>query len=120
MGKRKFTKREWGTCVYASSLHCLRKQEIGCYIQYTLNDYEQEGLEQGVPKLDERIDTFKRLVDKLGKGRVIWRFDPLMLTDDITIDTLLAKIENIGNQLLGYTLAQSAAQTDFPNGMCML
>ena len=86
-----------------SHLDYLRERNIGCYIQYTLNDYEQEGLEQGVPKLDERIDTFKRLVDKLGKGRVIWRFDPLMLTDDITIDTLLAKIENIGDQLQGYT-----------------
>lgn len=108
MGKRKLIKREWGTCVYASSLHCLRKQEIGCYIQYTLNDYEQESLEQGVPKLSERIDTFKRLVEKLGKGHVIWRFDPLMLTSHpspLTIDKLLAKIENIGDQLLGYTLA---------------
>lgn len=39
----------------------------------------------------------------MGKGRVIWRFDPLILTDDISIDTLLAKIEHIGNQLQGYT-----------------
>ena len=56
-----------------------------------------------MPKLSERIDTFKQLVDKLGKGRVIWRFDPLILTDDISIDALLSKIELIGDQLLGYT-----------------
>lgn len=84
-------------------LDYLKERKIGCYIQYTLNDYEKEGLERGVPKLSERIDTFKQLVDKLGKGRVIWRFDPLILTDDISIDTLLSKIECIGNQLLGYT-----------------
>ena len=81
----------------------LKERNIGCYIQYTLNDYEKEGLERGVPKLSERIDTFKQLVDKLGKGRVIWRFDPLLLTDDISIDALLSKIERIGDQLLGYT-----------------
>lgn len=81
----------------------LKERNIGCYIQYTLNDYVKEGLERGVPSLEDRIDTFKRLVDKLGQGRVIWRFDPLILTDQIAIDDLLMKVENIGDQLRGYT-----------------
>ena len=81
----------------------LEEKNIGCYIQYTLNDYEKEGLEKGVPPLEERIETFKRLVDKLGQGRVIWRFDPLILTDQIGLDDLLEKVENIGDQLKGYT-----------------
>ena len=84
-------------------LDYLQERNINCYIQYTLNDYVNEGLEKGVPALDKRIDTFKRLVDKLGKGRVIWRFDPLILTDHIGLDDLLRKVENIGDQLLGYT-----------------
>lgn len=86
-----------------SHLDYLKERQIGCYIQYTLNDYEKEKLERGVPTLQQRIDTFKRLVDKLGKGRVIWRFDPLILTDNISIDALLVKIEHIGDQLQGYT-----------------
>ena len=53
--------------------------------------------------IQERIDTFKRLVDNLGEGRVIWRYDPLMLTDNINIEKLLGKIERIGTQLQGYT-----------------
>ena len=81
----------------------LRDRNIGCYIQYTLNDYAKEGLEKGVPSVDKRLDTFKRLIDKLGKGHVIWRFDPLILTDRIGMNDLLLKIENIGNQLYGYT-----------------
>ena len=84
-------------------LDYLKERNIDCYIQYTLNDYEKEKLEQGVPTIGHRIDTFKRLVDKLGKGGVIWRFDPLILTDDISIDKLLTKIEKIGDQLEGYT-----------------
>ena len=81
----------------------LKERNIGCYIQYTLNDYEKEGLEKGVPPLEKRIDTFKRLVNQLGQGRVIWRFDPLILIDHISLDDLLKKVENIGDQLKGYT-----------------
>lgn len=81
----------------------LRERGIACYIQYTLNDYEKERLEKGVRPLAERIETFKLLVEKLGKGAVIWRFDPLILTDTINIDKLLSKIEFIGDCLLGYT-----------------
>ena len=40
----------------------LKEKEIGCYIQYTLNDYVEEGLEPGGPSLSERIKTFKELV----------------------------------------------------------
>ena len=84
-------------------LNYLKERGINCYIQYTLNDYDDERLEKGVPKVSERIETFKRLVNKLGKGRVIWRFDPLLLTDTIDIDLLLKKIEGIAKQLIGYT-----------------
>ena len=84
-------------------LPILERRGIGCYIQYSLNDYEAESLEKSVPPIAQRIETFKLLVERLGKGHVIWRFDPLVLTDQISIDNLLAKIENIGDQLLGYT-----------------
>lgn len=81
----------------------LKEKGIGCYIQYTLNDYENEKLEKGVRLLTERIETFKLLVDKLGKGSVVWRFDPLILTQTIGVDDLLRKIEYIGDSLFGYT-----------------
>lgn len=72
-------------------LSTLKERGIGCYIQYTLNDYEAEGLEPNVPPLAQRIDTFRRLVDALGMGAVVWRFDPLILTDRITRDTFYLK-----------------------------
>ena len=73
------------------------------YFQFTLNDYMAEGMEPNVPPVAERIDTFKRLADRIGKERVIWRFDPLMLTEKISIDALLERVGNIGQQLKGYT-----------------
>ncbi|MCQ2201890.1 MAG: DUF1848 domain-containing protein [Bacteroidales bacterium] len=84
-------------------LDVLDKKGIGCYVQFSLNDYEQEALELNVPPLGERIETFKTLSERLGKDGVIWRFDPLILTDKISIDDLLKKVENIGNQIHEYT-----------------
>lgn len=84
-------------------LPILKEMGIGCYIQYTLNDYFADGLEPNVPSVAERIDTFKQLVDELGLGAVVWRFDPLILTDKISADALLDKIESIAERLHGYT-----------------
>lgn len=83
-------------------LHILEELNIKCYIQYTLNDYEKESLEK-VPSLENRIETFKLLVERLGFGSVVWRFDPMILTDEISINNLLLKVENIGDKLKGYT-----------------
>ncbi len=73
------------------------------YFQYTLNDYEKDGLEPGVPPLDERIRTFQELSRRIGKERVIWRFDPLVLTAKLTPERLLEKIKGVGDQLYSYT-----------------
>lgn len=81
----------------------LKDEGIGFYVQYTLNDYEHEGLEGNVPKLDARIDTFKKIVDGYGLGSAVWRFDPMILTDKIGIDELLGKIQRIASELNGYT-----------------
>lgn len=81
----------------------LKEREIGFYIQYTLNDYEYEDLEPNVPRLTDRIDTFKRIVDTYGLGSVVWRFDPLILTDKIGIHELLGKIQKEASELRGYT-----------------
>lgn len=84
-------------------LPALQKRSIGCYIQFTLNDYENCGLEPLLPPLEYRIETFKRLVGMLGHGSVVWRFDPLVLTDGISIDSLIERISRIGDTLQGYT-----------------
>ena len=84
-------------------LSVLKERGIGCYIQYTLNDYESEGLESNIPPLTQRLETFRRLVDAFGTGTVVWRFDPLILTDKIDIDILLDKIAHIANALADYT-----------------
>lgn len=81
----------------------LEKRNIHTYLHFTLNDYENEGFEPDLPALEDRISTFKTYVEQLGKGKVIWRFDPLLLSDKVDIDTLLGKIKRIGDELYTYT-----------------
>lgn len=73
------------------------------YFQFTLNDYVREGLEPNVPSVESRIDTFRKIADRIGKARVIWRFDPLILSQKLTVEELLGRILSIGRALKGST-----------------
>ena len=65
---------------------------IHYYFQVTLNDYTKEGFEPNVPSVEERIETFKNLSDIIGREKVIWRFDPLIITSTIGPRDLLTRI----------------------------
>ena len=84
-------------------LNTLDRRGIHYYFQVTLNDYEKENFEPNVPPLVERIETFKELSCMVGKDKVIWRFDPLIVTSGITPRELLRRIWRIGNALKGHT-----------------
>ena len=84
-------------------LHELDERGIHYYFQFTLNDYVAEGFEPNVPSVEQRIETFRRLSEMIGKERVIWRFDPLIVTPQLTPHDLLVKIWNLGNKLKGLT-----------------
>ena len=73
------------------------------YFQYTLNDYKREKLELKIPDLERRIDTFLELSERIGKDKVVWRYDPLILNERMGVDELLKKIEYIGNKLKNRT-----------------
>ena len=62
-----------------------------------------ENLEPGLPKLNERIETFQRLSEKIGKEKVIWRFDPLIKTDITSYEELLERIMKIAKNIFPFT-----------------
>lgn len=84
-------------------LHELDERGIHYYFQFTMNDYDEERFEPNVPKLSERIATFKELSERIGKERIIWRFDPLIITPELSPRDLLKKIWKTGNQIKGCT-----------------
>lgn len=79
------------------------RRGLGYYFHITLNDYESEGLEPGVPALERRIASFKALSGRLGADRVVWRFDPLLITSRTPPELLLDRVVRLGRELQGYT-----------------
>jgi DNA repair photolyase len=84
-------------------LDYLDKNIPNYYFQFSLNDYDAEKYEAKVPSVESRIKTFKELSNRLGKKRVVWRYDPLILTKDIDVQELLRRVKNIGEQIHEYT-----------------
>ncbi len=87
---------------FFDKLEYLNKYYPNYYFQFTLNDYGKN-IETNLPNLNKRIDTFIELSEKIGKEKVIWRFDPLLLTDNIYIDDLINKIDGIAEKIHNYT-----------------
>lgn len=90
----------------APLLSCLKELDargVSYYVQYTLNDYEEEGLEPGLPPLAARIETFRALSGRLGAKRVVWRFDPLLLAGGLTVERLMDRVAAVGEALRART-----------------
>lgn len=70
------------------------------YFQFTLTPYDNH-VEKRLPPKNEIIDTFKRLSDKIGPNRVIWRYDPVILNKEFStqyhIDTYGRMCDALGD-----------------------
>jgi len=75
---------------------------IAYYFQFTLNSYDQE-IETNVPLKTGLIDTFINLSERIGKNRVIWRYDPILLTEKVTIDYHIKYFKYLASKLHKYT-----------------
>lgn len=73
------------------------------YFQFTLTGYGKD-IECNVPhKKDYMIPVFKRLSEKIGRSKVIWRYDPIIFTETYTPEYHLKAFEQIAVALNGYT-----------------
>ncbi len=72
------------------------------YFQFTVTSYDSS-IERGVPEKKIIIETFKKLFDRIGKDRIIWRYDPILLTEKYNITYHLRWYEYLANQLGEYT-----------------
>lgn len=72
------------------------------YFQYTLNAYNKD-LETNIPNLDSRIRTFNQLSEKIGKDRIVWRYDPIVLSRKYNEEFHLEKITYISEKVKNYT-----------------
>jgi Domain of unknown function (DUF1848) len=81
----------------------LKRRGHRFYTLFTLNDYTAEGLEPGVPPLEDRISTFRALSRMTGRARVVWRCDPLLLAPALDVAGLLERVRALGDAISPYT-----------------
>jgi DNA repair photolyase len=72
------------------------------YFQFTLNPYDRT-FEPNVPSIEERIVTFQELAGRIGPERVVWRYDPVILSSATPVTWHLEQAEQIAGQLKGAT-----------------
>ena len=65
---------------------------------YTLNAYQKE-IEANLPPLEERIESFKTLSKFCP---VIWRYDPILVTEGIDENWHIERFEHLAKALNGY------------------
>ena len=55
------------------------------YFQFTLTPYDKS-VEKGLRDKEEILKTFCELSDRIGKDKVVWRYDPIILNDKFDFD----------------------------------
>ena len=84
---------------------CLDELDAGgysYYFQFTLTPYGIE-LEPRLRPKDDIMQTFRKLSNRLGKNRVVWRYDPVVLNDEWHIERHFTAFRNLCRELEGYT-----------------
>ena len=68
------------------------------YFHYTITAYGKD-VEPGVPSVEESIATLKKLCDAVGKNKIAWRYDPVLLTEKYTVRTHIETFSHMAEEL---------------------
>ena len=82
------------------------------YFQFTLNPYEKP-FEPHLPPLGERLDNFRALARMIGPHRVIWRYDPLILSSIAPLEYHREMFGRVAGELAGATRRVMFSFLDF-------
>lgn len=75
--------------------------KFNTYFHYTITAYGKD-IEPGVPTTSKSVDTLKKLSAIVGKQRVAWRYDPVLLTEKYTIQAHLDTFDKMAKELASY------------------
>jgi hypothetical protein len=83
------------------------------YFQFTLTPYSTD-IEPNLPsKNDVVIPFFMKLSEKIGRDRVIWRYDPVLLSEKYTMEYHFENFEKIAGRIKDHTLKCTISFIDF-------
>lgn len=80
----------------------LDAQGFRYYFQYTINAYPRS-IDKSVPNPWRAIKTFVELSDLIGPKKVVWRYDPILVSNLSGIDEHKRVFEKLARALSGYT-----------------
>jgi hypothetical protein len=80
----------------------LDDEGMNYFFLYTLTGYGP-GLERQVPPLREQVEEFLWLTGRIGLRRVVWRYDPVVLTEEMDLSYHYRNFRNIAGLLQGGT-----------------
>ena len=72
------------------------------YFQFTLLDYPRI-MSTNTPSLPSALDAFQSLADLIGPEKVIWRYDPIVLSSVTGVQFHIHTYQRIAETLRGYT-----------------
>lgn len=77
-------------------------QDYMYYFQFTLTPYGPD-VEPGLPEKTKLLTAFRFLSERLGPERVVWRYDPILLTPRYSWNFHLDAFERMSTALAPYT-----------------
>ena len=83
------------------NLKKIKKRNTPFYFHFTINNYP-ENIEPGVPRLSERIKILKDLYSIISPYKIIWRYDPIILTEDFNTNFHIENFEKILSDIKPY------------------
>ena len=78
-----------------------RMADYSYFFQVTMNPYGRE-MERNVPRLEERVETFKRMTRLIGPERMTWRYDPVIITPKYDFDFHARAFGYLARELDGF------------------
>jgi hypothetical protein len=96
---------------FLESLNVIERNDYPFYLHYTITSYN-ELLEPSVPALQDSIASAALFAERFGKERLIWRYDPIIISQNTPVEYHVEQFSRIAKILGRYT---SSCHTGFLN-----
>ncbi|MGA2158110.1 MAG: DUF1848 domain-containing protein [Dehalococcoidia bacterium] len=90
----------------------LDQRGLRYYFQFSLNDYPL-ALEPNLPPINDRIATFKELSRLIGASRIVWRYDPIIISNATPFEFHKERFSLIAEELRESTHRVMVSIVDF-------
>lgn len=77
-------------------------EDYGQYWHVTITPYGKD-IEPNVPEKERVIETFVKLSKKIGKHRIVWRYDPIFISEKYSVEQHIKDFKQMAEILAGYT-----------------